>query len=179
MNINDYSGVFVFAQQVDGKLTSVGLELCGKGKQLAGDLGVKLTAVLLGSGVAGLTGDLLAHGADRVIFVDDEKLGVYMTEPYVYALSKVIENYKPEILLVGATAIGRDMTPRVSARVRTGLTADCTALDIDPETRNLLMTRPRLWRQHHGHHPLPQPPASDGDGSPRRHAKAAGERGCG
>lgn len=142
MNINDYSGVFVFAQQVDGKLTSVGLELCGKGKKLAEDLGVKLTAVLLGSGIAGLAGDLLAHGADRVIYVDNEKLGVYMTEPYVYALSKVIENYKPEILLVGATAIGRDMAPRVSARVKTGLTADCTALDIDPESKNLLMTRP-------------------------------------
>ncbi|HWQ51809.1 MAG TPA: electron transfer flavoprotein subunit alpha/FixB family protein, partial [Terriglobales bacterium] len=110
--------------------------------QLAGDLGVKLTAVLLGSGVEGLAGDLLSHGADRVILVDDEKLGVYMTEPYVYALSKVIENYKPEILLVGATAIGRDMAPRVSARVHTGLTADCTALDIDGETMNLLMTRP-------------------------------------
>ncbi len=142
MNINDYSGVFIFAQQVDGKLTSVGLELCGKGKQLADDLNVKLTAVLLGSGIEGLAKDLLTHGADRVILVDDPKLGIYMTEPYVYAMAKVIEHYKPEILLIGATAIGRDMAPRVSARVKTGLTADCTSLDIDPESKNLLMTRP-------------------------------------
>ena len=142
MNVNDYSGVFVAAQQVDGKLTSVGLELCGKGRQLADDLKTSLTAVLLGFDVKELAKELLAGGADRVILVDDEKLKAYMTEPYVYATAKVIENYKPAVLLIGATAIGRDMAPRVSARVKTGLTADCTGLDIDPETGNLMMTRP-------------------------------------
>ena len=130
MNLEEYKGVYVFAQQVDNKLSSIGFELLGKAKDLAKDLNTDVTAVLIGSGVKDLADELAAYGADRVIVVDDPELKEYRTEPYTHALASVINKYKPEIMLVGATAIGRDLGPRVSARVATGLTADCTQLDI-------------------------------------------------
>ncbi len=153
MNIAEYKGVFVFAQQVDNKLSGIALELLGKGKDLAKDLNTEVTAVLVGYEVKGLADELAAYGADKVILVDDPELKEYRTEPYAHALSSVIEKYKPEIFLVGATAIGRDLGPRVSARIHTGLTADCTQLDIGDFPMNpipgkeqlhnqLLMTRP-------------------------------------
>lgn len=142
MNIKDYKGVYVFVQQVDNKITNVALELIGRGKGIANDLGTSLTAIVLGHDVKAMCAKAIRYGADKVVAVDDEALSVYMTEPYTYALTQVINHYKPEIVLLGATAIGRDLGPRVSARIHTGLTADCTGLDIDPETCNLLMTRP-------------------------------------
>ncbi len=154
MGLEEYKGVAVFAQQVDGKLSSIALELLGKGKDLAKDLDTKeVTAVLIGSGVKGLADELAEYGADRVILVDDPELKEYRTEPYAHALASVINEYKPEIMLVGATAIGRDLGPRVSARIHTGLTADCTQLDIgdfplepvegkEQKHKQLLMTRP-------------------------------------
>ena len=153
MNIAEYKGVFVFAQQVDNKLSGIALELIGKGKDLAKDLNTEVTAVLVGYEVKDLADELAAYGADKVILVDDPELKEYRTEPYAHALASVIEKYKPEIFLVGATAIGRDLGPRVSARIHTGLTADCTQLDIGDFPMNpipgkeqlhnqLLMTRP-------------------------------------
>ncbi len=153
MNIAEYKGVFVFAQQVDNELSGIALELIGKGKDLAKDLNTEVTAVLVGYEVKGLADELAAYGADKVILVDDPELKEYRTEPYAHALASVIEKYKPEIFLVGATAIGRDLGPRVSARIHTGLTADCTQLDIGDFPMNpipgkeqlhnqLLMTRP-------------------------------------
>lgn len=142
MSLQDYKGVFVFAQQVDNKISGVSFELIGKAKELAADLGTEVTAVLLGSEVGGLADKLAEFGADKVILVDDPALSVYMTEPYTAAMDAVIEKYKPEVILYGATAIGRDLAPRISARVRTGLTADCTKLEVDAETKNLRMTRP-------------------------------------
>ncbi len=153
MNLEEYKGVYVFAQQVDNIVNSIAFELIGKGKDLAADLGTEVTAVLVGSGVKGLAGELAEYGADRVIVVDDPELKEYRTEPYAHALASVIEKYKPEIFLVGATAIGRDLGPRVSARIHTGLTADCTQLDIgdfplnpipgkEQKHNQLLMTRP-------------------------------------
>ena len=153
MNLAEYKGVFVFAQQVDNKLSGIALELVGKGKDLAKDLGTDVTAVLIGSDVKGLVDELAEYGADRVILVDDPELKEYRTEPYAHALAEVIKKYKPEIFLVGATAIGRDLGPRVSARIHTGLTADCTQLEIGDFPINpvpgkeqlhnqLLMTRP-------------------------------------
>lgn len=153
MNIAEYKGVFVFAQQVDNELSGIALELIGKGKDLAKDLNTEVTAVLVGHEVKDLADELAAYGADRVILVDDPELKEYRTEPYAHALSSVIGKYKPEIFLVGATAIGRDLGPRVSARIHTGLTADCTQLDIGDFPMNpipgkeqlhnqLLMTRP-------------------------------------
>ena len=130
MGLEEYKGVFVFAQQVDNKISSIALELLGKGKALAKDLDTEVTAVLIGSGVKGLADELAQYGADRIILVDDPELKDYRTEPYAHALASVIKEYKPDVMLVGATAIGRDLGPRVSARVHTGLTADCTQLDI-------------------------------------------------
>ena len=145
MNLEEYKGVFVFAQQVDNELNGIAFELIGKGKELAKDLGTEVTAMLLGSDIKGLADELAAYGADKVIVVDDLELKDYRTEPYAHAISSIINEFKPEIVLVGATAIGRDLAPRVSARVKTGLTADCTVLEIGDfkgEPNQLLMTRP-------------------------------------
>ena len=153
MNLEEYKGVYVFAQQVDNEVSSIALELIGKGKDLAKDLNTTVTAVLVGSNVMGLTEILGEYGADRVIVVDDPELKEYRTEPYTHALASVIEKYKPDIFLIGATAIGRDLGPRVCARIHTGLTADCTQLDIgdfplvptpgkEQKHNQLLMTRP-------------------------------------
>ncbi len=153
MNLEEYKGVYIFAQQVDNEISSIAFELLGKAKDLAKDLNTEVTAVLLGSGVKGLADQLAEYGADKVIVVDDPELKDYRTEPYAHALASVINKYKPEIMLVGATAIGRDLGPRVSARVATGLTADCTVLEIgdfplqpvpgqEQLHNQLLMTRP-------------------------------------
>lgn len=155
MNLEEYKGVYVFAQQVDNEISGIAFELLGKAKELAAPLNTDVTAVLIGSDVKGLADQLAEYGADKVIVVDDPELKEYRTEPYAHALASVIDKYKPEIMLVGATAIGRDLGPTVSARVATGLTADCTVLEIgdfplvavpgkeDEQKHNqLLMTRP-------------------------------------
>ncbi len=151
--IEQYKDVYVFAQQVDNEISSIAFELLGKATDLAKDLDEQVVAVLIGHNVKDLADQLAAYGADKVIVVDDPELEVYRTEPYTHALASVINEFKPEIMLVGATAIGRDLGPRVSARVATGLTADCTQLDIgdfplepvdgqEQKHRQLLMTRP-------------------------------------
>ncbi|MDL2236717.1 electron transfer flavoprotein subunit alpha/FixB family protein [Christensenellaceae bacterium OttesenSCG-928-K19] len=142
MNIAEYKGIHVFVQQVDGKITSVSYELLGKGKELAQDLGCDVTAVVLGSNISHLSKPLAKYGADHIIMADDPALEVYTTEPYTQAMYEIIQAKTPEIVLCGATAIGRDLAPRLSARLHTGLTADCTKLEIDAETKNLRMTRP-------------------------------------
>ena len=155
MNLAEYKGVYVFAQQVDNEISGIAFELLGKAKELAAPLNTEVAAVLIGSDVKGLADQLAEYGADKVIVVDDPELKEYRTEPYAHALASVINEYKPEIVLVGATAIGRDLGPTVSARVATGLTADCTVLEIgdfplvaipgkeDEQKHNqLLMTRP-------------------------------------
>lgn len=142
MNLQEYKGVFVFVQQMDQIINGVSYELIGKAKELAADLSTDVTAVLLGHNVKDLTKDLAMYGADRIIVVDDPALKEYTTEPYTHAMHEVINQYKPEAVLYGATAVGRDLAPRVSARVKTGLTADCTSLEVDAETKNLRMTRP-------------------------------------
>ena len=153
MSLEEYKGVAIFAQQVDNKLSSIAFELIGKAHELAADLGTDVTAVVLGSGIAGLADKLGEYGADKVVVIDDPALETYRTEPYAQALTAYINEYKPEIMLVGATAIGRDLGPTVSARVKTGLTADCTSLEIgdfplvakegqEQKHNQLLMTRP-------------------------------------
>lgn len=114
----------------------------GKARELADDLGQEVVAVLMGSGVEAVAGDLAKAGADKVIVVDDPMLAEYVTEPYTKAVTAVIKANDPEIVIFGASSIGRDLAPRVSARIHTGLTADCTKLEIDPETKLLNMTRP-------------------------------------
>ena len=150
INMTDCKGVYIFAQQVDNKLSGIAFELIGKAKDLAKDLDTEVVAMLLGYGVKDLADELAAYGADKVIVVDDPALATYMTEPYTHAICSIIKEYKPEIVLIGATAIGRDLAPRVSSRVHTGLTADCTGLEIGDFKRatgeilpkQLLMTRP-------------------------------------
>lgn len=134
--------IFVFAEQRDGKLQNVSYELIGEAASLAQDLKQQVVAVLLGNQVAGHAEELIHYGADKVIVAEDPILGEYMTEPYAKAMTKIIKDKEPEIVLFGATSIGRDLAPRISARVKTGLTADCTALNVDPDSKLLMMTRP-------------------------------------
>ena len=134
--------VYVIAEQRDGKIQKVGVELIGEATKLAADLGEKVVAVLLGSNVTDKAQELIQYGADKVVVVDDPMLEKYATEPYAKAITAIIKELEPEIVLYGATSIGRDLAPRVSARVHTGLTADCTKLAINEETKLLHMTRP-------------------------------------
>jgi len=141
-NIEEYKGVMVFAEQHDGEMKGCTYELLGEGRKLADKLGEDLSAILPGSQVEPLAKELFAHGADKVYLIDNESLNAYMTGPYATAVAAAIAKYKPAIVLYGATTYGRDLAPRVAARIQTGLTADCTGLDIDAETRLLLQTRP-------------------------------------
>lgn len=142
MNIADYNGVWVFAEQREGHLEKVSLELLGEGRKIADKLGVKLTALLLGSEIKDLGKGLRNHGADEVLVVDNKELEHYTTDGYTKVICDLVNKRKPGILFIGATFIGRDLGPRVAARLETGLTADCTSLDVDITNGNLLATRP-------------------------------------
>ncbi|MHC5247697.1 electron transfer flavoprotein subunit alpha/FixB family protein [Enterococcus sp. LJL120] len=142
MDMKDYKGVLVFVEQVDGEIARVSYELLGEGKKLAATLNTEVTAVVLGNHLEALVDKLATHGADKVIVVEDPALETYMTEPYTHSMAEVVNEYKPDVVLYGATAIGRDLAPRVAARCSTGLTADCTRLEVQEKTNNLLMTRP-------------------------------------
>ncbi len=136
------SDVWVFAEQRGGRIAGVVFELLGEGRKLADALGQKLAAVLLGNNVAGLVGDLVGHGADVVYVADDPCLKNFRDEPYALALESMVREYRPNIILYGATATGRSLAPRLAGKLKTGLTADCTGLAIDPETGLLKQTRP-------------------------------------
>ena len=142
MNLSDYKGILVFAEQRDGVLQNVGLELIGEAKKLAAQLKTPVTAVLMGHNIQNLAQTLIEYGADIVLVVDNEHLKLYDTEAYAQVFKAVIDAKKPEIVLLGATTLGRDLAPRVSSRMNTGLTADCTKLDIDEATNVFGMTRP-------------------------------------
>lgn len=141
-DISKYKGVWVFAEQREGKLLNVAVELLGEGRKIADKLGVELTAVLLGNKVDDIAEKLVKYGADVVLYAESELLEIYTTDGYTKVITELIKERKPEIMLIGATNIGRDLGPRLSARVHTGLTADCTRLEIDEEDNKLLMTRP-------------------------------------
>jgi len=142
MSLSDYKGVLVYIEQRNQEIQKVSIELLGKGKEIADKLGEQLSAVIIGYDVKNLAKELIYYGAEKVIVVDDKMLENFVTEPYTKAFTAVINEEKPDVVLVGATSIGRDLAPRVSARIHTGLTADCTALDIELQTKHLLMTRP-------------------------------------
>ena len=133
--------IWVFCEQRDGELQSVALELLGVARELAEKTGEKVAALLLGHNVKSKAQELIAYGADQVYVVDDEKLATFVTEPYAQAVTQIAKTYEPSVILFGATSIGRDLAPRLSARLKTGLTADCTKLEMDEEG-NLFMTRP-------------------------------------
>ena len=136
-----FSGVWVFAEQRYGKLKSVSHELLSEGRKLADKLGTEVCAVCLGHNVEGAE-QLVAYGADRVYLADDPALADHQEDYYTGTLVDLIRKHKPEIVLAGATAMGRSFIPRVASVIHTGLTADCTGLDIDPESKLLLQTRP-------------------------------------
>lgn len=141
MDKSQYKGVYVFVEQRDGQIQHVSLELIGKARDLAQALNQKVFAILAGSSITNKATDLIAYGADVVLCCDSTELKNYTTEPYTQAICQIVGDYKPDILLIGATTIGRDLGPRISARLSTGLTADCTRLEIS-EDKELLMTRP-------------------------------------
>lgn len=134
--------VFVFVEQRDNTIQKVGIELLGKARELADALGQDVVAMLVGSNIKDKADLLIRHGADKVIVVEDKMLEEYVTEPYAKAIFSIIKKYEPEIVIYGASSIGRDLAPRLAARIHTGLTADCTGLAIEEESKNLLMTRP-------------------------------------
>lgn len=141
MDKSQYKDVYVFVEQREGVIQKVAIELLGKARELADNLNEKVVALLLGHEVSGQAQELIAYGADVVLCVDERELEQYTTEPYAQAITQIVRERKPSIVLIGATTIGRDLGPRLSARLETGLTADCTGLDISDE-RELLMTRP-------------------------------------
>lgn len=141
MDKSQYKDIYVFVEQRDGVIQNVALELIHKAQELALPLSEKVVALLLGENIKNQAQDLIAYGADIVLCVDNHEVAHYQTEPYTQAITQIIKDRKPSIVLIGATTIGRDLGPRLSARIETGLTADCTALEIS-EDRDLLMTRP-------------------------------------
>lgn len=141
MDKTQYKDVYVFVEQRDGQIQKVAIELLGKARELADSLNEKVVAVLLGYEIADKAQELIAYGADVVLCADERELVQYTTEPYAQAITQIVKAYQPSIVLIGATTIGRDLGPRLSARLETGLTADCTGLDISDD-RDLLMTRP-------------------------------------
>ncbi len=142
IDISMYHGVWVFAEQREGKCMDVVIELLGEGKKLAAEIGTELCAVLCGENIGGLASELIAYGSDKVYVADAPELSTYTTDGYTKAIYEAILKYKPEIVLLGATHIGRDLGPSLAVKCGTGLTADCTKLEIDPEDKKLKQTRP-------------------------------------
>ncbi|MBI4698299.1 MAG: electron transfer flavoprotein subunit alpha, partial [Nitrospirae bacterium] len=140
-NLNDFKDVLIFAEQREGKIASVSYELLGAGRRLADELGAKLLAVLLGASESEAK-DLICWGADRVFISSDPLFEKFNDDAYAEMLTRIIREHKPSIVLAGATPVGRSFIPRVAARLRTGLTADCTSLEIDKQTKNLIQIRP-------------------------------------
>ncbi len=142
VDTSQYQGVWVIAETHDGRLAEVTLELLGEGRKLADTLDEPLSLLLLGNGVEPLASVAGHYGADRVYLVEDEVLAHYRTAPFTDVAVGLINKYKPSIVLIGATSMGRDLGPRIAARIGAGLTADCTGLEIDPQERLLRQTRP-------------------------------------
>lgn len=141
-NKDQYKNVWIYAEQRNGVITPVVLELLGEGKKIAKETDSELCAFLIGNNIKNLANELIAYGAEKVYLAESELLENYTTDGYAKVLSDSINEYKPEIVLYGATHIGRDLAPRIAARVNTGLTADCTKLEVDPDDKKLKQTRP-------------------------------------
>lgn len=142
IDLSQYKGVWVFAEQRDNKIMPVAIELLGEGRKLADQIGTELCAIVCGSNIESLTEELIAYGADKVYVADYPELATYTTDGYTKVIMEAIEKYKPEIVLLGATHIGRDLGPSLAVKANTGLTADCTKLEIDPVDKKIKQTRP-------------------------------------
>ncbi len=142
INLEDYKGVWVFAEQKKSKVQPVVFELLAKARELAKKLNTEVGAVLLGNDLGDEIQNLISYGADKVYVVDDQKLANFQDQPYTKVLVELVNKYKPQIVLAGATSIGRSLVSRVAVKINTGLTADCTGLDIDEKKKVLLQTRP-------------------------------------
>ncbi|MDD5246151.1 MAG: FAD-binding protein [Candidatus Omnitrophica bacterium] len=141
-DIKDYKGIWVFIEQKKGKVQSISYELLGKASELANKLNTQVSAVLIGHDLADQLDEIFWHGADNIYLVEAPEIANFQDEPYTNILVKLIEKYKPEIMLCGASAIGRSLISRVAIKIKAGLTADCTGLDIDESKKILLQTRP-------------------------------------
>lgn len=142
LNFDEWKGIFVIVEQRSGKIQNVAIELLGEGRKLADKLGSPLTAIVLGYDMDSEVERISHYGADNIIYAEDRLLGIYSTDAYTKVISELIETRKPETVLVGATTLGRDLAPRLAARVGTGLVADCTGLAVDETDHKLLQTRP-------------------------------------
>lgn len=142
INLNDYNGVWVIGEQREGKINPVTIELIGEGRKLADQLGKELAVVIAGYEVEKEVKELLHYSVDKVYYINDPLLKDFTTDGYAISIANLIERKKPEVVLVGATSIGRDIAPRIAGKVGTGLTADCTRLEIDSTDNKLLQTRP-------------------------------------
>src|SRR5665647_3906060 len=142
MNIEEYKNVWVFIETEHGKAKNVGLELLNQGKVLANANNEKLIGVVIGKDMNDVVKSVISYGADEVILVEGEEYKEYTTDGYTNVMTKLVNKYKPCVILIGATINGRDLGPRVACRLETGLTADCTGLDIDEESRAIAWTRP-------------------------------------
>ncbi len=142
VDLSGYRGVWFWVEQFRGQASSISWEMAGKGRELADELGTTLTACVLGQDVEHIAQEAICYGADRVFLVDAPTLGVYRTDPYAAILVGLVQKYRPEVFILGASSRGRDLAGSVATKLRTGLTADCTGLTIDPETRLLRQTRP-------------------------------------
>ncbi len=140
--INEYKGVMIYGEHAHGKIEPVTFELIAKGRELAETLGVETIAVIIGNDIDEMANELIYRGADKVIKASFDKLEHFISTSYSNIMAGIIEKYKPEIILAGSTTTGRALFPRVAVKVRTGLTADCTELEIDEKDRKLLQTRP-------------------------------------
>ena len=141
-DLSAYHDVWVFAEQREKKLMPVGIELLGEGRKLADAAGCRLCAVICGSDIDDIINELFEYGAEVVYYAQDKRLDQYTTDGYSKVIGDAIDKYKPEIVLLGATHIGRDLGPCLAVNCNTGLTADCTKLEIDPETKQIMQTRP-------------------------------------
>ncbi|HGM3197271.1 TPA: electron transfer flavoprotein subunit alpha/FixB family protein [Clostridioides difficile] len=142
INLNDYNGVWVIGEQREGKINPVTIELTGEGRKLADQLGKELAVVIAGYEIEKEVKELLHYSVDKVYYINDPLLKDFTTDGYAISIANLIERKKPEVVLVGATSIGRDIAPRIAGKVGTGLTADCTKLEIDSTDNKLLQTRP-------------------------------------
>ncbi|MCD6529311.1 electron transfer flavoprotein subunit alpha [Candidatus Bathyarchaeota archaeon] len=142
VDLSAYRGILVFGEQREGRIEPVVYELIGKGRELADKLGEELSCVVLGYNMKNQAEELLSYGVDKVYLYDHPSLAIFRDDPYTDLIVELVEKIKPNIFLIGATFIGRSLAPRIASRLKTGLTADCTGLEIDPESRLLLQTRP-------------------------------------